>query len=66
MHPAHFSRFTDFVKNIHLNEIFSQLGVDFSEKVYIIYSVEIEKGDIELCYFNLILKISNLLGMIQH
>lgn len=28
---------------MRLNEIFSHFGVDFSEKVYIIYSVEIEK-----------------------
>ena len=45
-HPAHFFALricSKILKNIRLNENFSHLGVDFSEKVYIIYSVEIEK-----------------------
>ena len=36
-----------FFENIHPIEIFSQLGVDFLGKVYIIYSVEIEKETLD-------------------
>ena len=46
----------------HLNEIFSQFGVDILLFLCIIYSKE-KKGGLTICYYSLIIRISNHLRM---
>ena len=50
----------------NLNEIFSQLDVDILLFLSIIYSKEIIRRGIILCYYSSIIRILNHLKMIQY